>query len=262
MRPLSERVRERLDLPEDLVGAVVIKAQRNGPAAEAGLQHGDVILSAGGVDVASPEDLRDAVQSHDPGDVLVIAYYRGGERPSVNVTLAERPHRDRDGHVDRVQNPLKRFLNVLPKAVDGSFRVLDGDSEVHVYEVAQGSITEAGEDSLAIEKATGETSTFEIGNDTVIVKDGEKVELSDLEEGTQAMVLSVDGEVKAVMVGSPRHRRLGAEGRPRLRSDFGARIERLDEHFRQLRNRMNHLHPPVEESVADPVAPLADATAA
>ena len=283
VRTLTERVREHLELPEAMEGAVVVKAQRNSPAAEAGLQRGDVILSAGDVDVTSPVDLRDAVQSHDPGDVLVIVYYRDGERPSVSVTLAERPHRNGGGHVDRVRNPLKRFLNVLPKAVDGSFRVLDDDGEIHVYEIARGSIPEAGEDSLTIEKATSETATFDIGEDTLIVRNGQTAELSDLEEGTRAVVLSVDGEVKSVVVGSPRHRRLDVGGflRPgnhfgfgadierfeerfgnlRNRFGFGADIERLEERFGQLRDRMHRLHPPVDQPTTDP-APPADSTAA
>ena len=263
VRPLSERVRVHLELPSDLEGAVVVKAQRSSPAAEAGLRRGDVILSAGDAAVASPMDLREVVLSKTPGDVLAIGYFRDGERVSVDVTLAERPHRNGGGGGGRLQNPLKRFLSVFPKAVDGSFRVLGDDGEVQVYEMARGSITETGEDSLTIEKATGETATFEIGEDTLIVKNGQTAVLSDLEEGTRAVVLSVDGTVKAVVVGSPQRHRPSFENRSRFRSNFGADIERLQEHFRQLRERMNHLHPPVEQSTADPApAPPADATAA
>ncbi len=260
VRTLTERVREHLELPEAMEGAVVVKAQRNSPAAEAGFERGDVILSAGDVHVTSPKDLKEVVQGMSPGDVLPIVYYREGEH-RVSVTLAERPHRNGGGHVDRVQNPLKRFLNVFPKAVDGSFRVLDDDGEIHVYEIARGSITEAGEASLTIEKATGETATFDIGEDPLIVRNGQTAELSDLEEGNRAVVLSVDGEVKAVVVGSPERRRPVVEGRPRLHNDFGARIDRLEQHFRHLRNRVGRLHPPVDQPTTD-VAPPADSTAA
>ncbi len=255
VRPLSESVRERLELPADMTGVVIARA--HGPAAEAGLQRADVILSAGDVDVASPEDLKEAVLSKSPGDVLAIGYYRDGERNSVDVTLGERPERG-GGHGNRVQSPFKRFLNGFPKAIDGSYRTLGDDGEVHVNEMAQGSITAVGDGSLTIEKATGETATFEIGEDTKIVLNGQTAELADLEEGTRAVVLSVDGEVKAVVVGAPqRHRR------PGFRGQFGPRIERLEQHFGQLRERMNRLHPPVEAPTADPVsAPPADATAA
>ena len=255
VRPLTESVRERLELPADLEGVVIVRA--HGPAAEAGLQRGDVILSAGDVDVASPEDLKAVVLSNDPGDVLSIGYYRDGERHSVDVTLSEHPQRG-GGHANRVQSPLRRFLNIFPKAVDGSFRVLGDDGEVQAYEMAQGSITEVGAESLTIEKATGETVTFDIGEDTVILVNGQTAELSDLEEGTRAVVLSVDGEVKAVVVGAPQRDR-----RPHFRGQFGPRIERLEQRFGQLRDRMNHLHPRGEQSAPDPAsAPPADATAA
>ncbi len=261
LRPLSERSRVHLDVPEDLEGAVVARAQRGSPAAEAGLQRGDVILSAGDAVVTGPKDLRDVVLSKEPGDVLSIGYYRDGERHSVSVTLAQRPQRTGGGHDGRVQNPLKRFLGIFPKAVDGSFRVLDDDGEVHVYETAQGSITAVGEESLTIEKATGETATFDIGEGTQIVKNGRTAELSDLEEGTRAVVLSVDGEVKAIVVGSPNLRRPAFESRPRSRFHFGGDIERFEQYFDRFRERMHRLHPPVEQSTADPVPP-ADATAA
>ena len=181
-----------------------------------------------------------------------------------DVTLSEHPQRG-GGHANRVQNPLRRVLNVFPKAVDGSFRVLGDDGEVQVYEMAQGSITEVGADSLTIEKATGETATFDIGEDTIIVLNGQTAELSDLEEGTRAVVLSVDGEVKSVVVGSPqRHRRgFGGFGGFRGFGGFGADIERLEERFGQLRERMHRWHPRMEQPASDPAsAPPADATAA
>ena len=189
-----------------------------------------------------------------PGDVVAITNYRDGASHTVDVTLAERPDRN-GGPGNQVVNPLRRFLNILPNAVDGSFRVLGDDGTIRVHEVAQGSITEAGDGSLTIEKATGESATFAISEDTLIVKQGRKTDASSLEEGTRAVVLSVDGEVKAVMlVGQPQRQRPSAGNRP------GLRIERLEQHFGQLqdrfgqlRERMNRLHPHVEESPADPV---------
>ena len=283
VRRLTEQAREHLDVPEGLEGAVVVKAQRNSPAAEAELQRGDVILSANEVDVTSPKDLKEIVQGLSPGDEMGMVYYRDGERVQVTVTLAERPAHSGGGLRNRTSNPLRRFLNVFPKAVDGSFRVLGDDGEVRVYEMAQGSITEIGEGSLTIEKATGETAEFEVGDGALIVKMGEEAELADLEEGDRAVVLSVDGEVKAVVVGSPRHRRsdvgrflrpgnhfgFGADierleerfGNLRNRFGFGPDIERLEERFKSLHDRIDGLHSPVEQPQTHP-APPADSTAA
>ena len=270
VRRLTERARERLDVPEDLEGAVVVKARRNSPAAEAELQRGDVIVSANDEDIASPQDLKEVVQGLSPGDEMGIVYYRDGARVQVSVTLAERPVHSGGGHGARTGDPLRKFLNVFPKAVDGSFRVVDDDGEVHVYEMAQGSITGIGEGSLTIEKATGETAAFEIGDDALIVKNGEEVELADLEEGDRAVVLSVDGEVTAVAVGPLRHRRLDVARflrpgnhflRPGSHFGFGPDIERFEERFKSFRDRINGLHPSVEQPQTDP-APPADSTAA
>ena len=271
VQPLTDPVREALGLPAELEGAVVVRAHRDSPAAEAGLQRGDVVLSANGAPVTAPKDLKDVVSGLSPGGVLPIVYYRDGGEHSVDVTLGERPTRGGGHRPSGTQNPLKRFLNIFPKAVDGSFRVLDDDGNIQVYEMARGSITEITGDALTIEKATGETATFQIGADTLIVKNGHKVELSDLAVGDEASVLSVDGQVKAVVVGPLRQTRTIDRIGPRSFGGgfggfgprgFGPRLDRLEQHFRGLRNRMNRLHPPAVEEPPVSSDPPADSTAA
>jgi len=48
---------------------------------------GDLIVRAGGQDVASTERLREIVSEHRPGDTLPVEYYRGSERRSADVKL-------------------------------------------------------------------------------------------------------------------------------------------------------------------------------
>jgi S1-C subfamily serine protease len=48
---------------------------------------GDLIVKAGGQDVASTERLREIVSEHKPGDTLPVEYFRGTERGSANVKL-------------------------------------------------------------------------------------------------------------------------------------------------------------------------------
>ena len=267
VRKLNDHQREALGLPENLEGAVVVRAAKGSPADTAGLQRGDVILRANGADVASPKDLKEVIDGMEPGDKLTIVYYRDG-RDRVTVTLGERPHRDGSGGGSRLKNPFQRFLNILPRAVDGSFRALDDDGNVHVYEFAQGSLIETGESAIAIEKATGETAKFEIGESTTIIKKGHEVELSDLEEGDRVVVLMVDGEVKALVVGPHRRPQPVTRVRPvgprdadtsmppevheRLRElrerigdrggrDFGPRIERLEKRVDALREGLHEL---------------------
>ncbi len=60
------------------------------PAAEAGLQAGDLITGFAGVPITDLTDYSEAMKTHAPGDVVVVEYVREGESSSVQVTLTER----------------------------------------------------------------------------------------------------------------------------------------------------------------------------
>jgi len=81
-------------------GVLVSSLAVDGPAAKAGLQAGDVIVSMDGKDVEAPDQLVDRLRSHKPGDDLRIAYYRAGKRNEVTVRLA-----DRLGELGRKEGP-------------------------------------------------------------------------------------------------------------------------------------------------------------
>lgn len=68
-------------------GAVVT----SGPAAEAGLLSGDLILSIDGRNVANAEELIVAIRSHAPGDKVKISYIRVKKTIDVTVTLVAAP---------------------------------------------------------------------------------------------------------------------------------------------------------------------------
>jgi membrane-associated protease RseP (regulator of RpoE activity) len=72
-------------------GARVRRVEPGSPAAEAGLEEGDVITELDGDDVSSTLDLARAVRSHDPGDSITVTYTRDGTSSEVNVTLASTP---------------------------------------------------------------------------------------------------------------------------------------------------------------------------
>ena len=60
------------------------------PAAEAGLQSGDLITGFAGVPIADLTDYSEAMKLHAPGDVVEVEYVREGKPGIVEVTLAER----------------------------------------------------------------------------------------------------------------------------------------------------------------------------
>ena len=72
-------------------GALVVEVVSDSPAAKAGLQSGDVIVSFGGVEITSANELVDAVQSHESGDTVQITFWRGSQQMQVEATLSPRP---------------------------------------------------------------------------------------------------------------------------------------------------------------------------
>ena len=73
-------------------GKVVIAEVRDGtPAADAGLQAGDEILTVDGTKVTTADGLTNAIAEHQPGDSISIEFSRNGETNTVQVTLASRP---------------------------------------------------------------------------------------------------------------------------------------------------------------------------
>jgi putative serine protease PepD len=69
-------------------GAAVAK---NGPAAKAGMQSGDIITAVDGQKVTTADDLIVAIRSHLPGQHVTITYDRGGQSKTVTLTLGSEP---------------------------------------------------------------------------------------------------------------------------------------------------------------------------
>jgi S1-C subfamily serine protease len=77
---------------EDADGGAGIAEVRPGtPAAEAGLQQGDVVTEVDGKTVTSGDDLRLAVEAHKPGDSLELTVERDGDTKTITVELGTRP---------------------------------------------------------------------------------------------------------------------------------------------------------------------------
>lgn len=77
-------VRNRLAVNQ---GAYVASVTEGGPAAQAGLQEGDIITKLGDEDITSADGLILAVRSHAVGDKVTVTYYRGSEESTVDIQL-------------------------------------------------------------------------------------------------------------------------------------------------------------------------------
>lgn len=86
---LGVRVARRLD------GLKVLEA--SGPAEEAGIEAGDVIVALDGVLVESPEELAVMLQMHRPEDTVTVEAMRGEDARSLTVKLTARPKEEERG---------------------------------------------------------------------------------------------------------------------------------------------------------------------
>ncbi len=65
---------------------------QGGPADDAGIRVGDVVVSFGGQTIDTAEQLGDAIRAHEPGDaVQVVVVHPGGDQETVTVTLSTNP---------------------------------------------------------------------------------------------------------------------------------------------------------------------------
>jgi Do/DeqQ family serine protease len=83
--PLTPEAASRFQLPADKQGLVVTGVDPSGPAADAGLQQGDLIEQANRQPVKSVEDLRAAIQA--AGDRPVLLLVTRGDQGSLFVTV-------------------------------------------------------------------------------------------------------------------------------------------------------------------------------
>jgi serine protease Do len=70
-------------------GALVARVVNAGPAADAGIQSGDVITSFAGAEIYNRDELLQRLVLQHPGDVVPVAVTRAGQPLSLSLTLTE-----------------------------------------------------------------------------------------------------------------------------------------------------------------------------
>jgi serine protease DegQ len=88
--PLTPELADQFGIDAE-EGIVVLNVVEGSGAAEAGIQAGDVLLSADGEPLRSVEDLFALLRERDPGDEIELELLRDGERQTVTATLTDRP---------------------------------------------------------------------------------------------------------------------------------------------------------------------------
>jgi S1-C subfamily serine protease len=72
-------------------GAQITAVQSGSPAANGGLQTGDLITAVNGTSITSASDLVKTVQSHNSGDQIDVTYTRNGTSATTKITLSGVP---------------------------------------------------------------------------------------------------------------------------------------------------------------------------
>jgi S1-C subfamily serine protease len=87
---VTPQIAERLDLGTD-EGVIVQSIVRGGPADDAGMEAGDVIVRLDDRDVRSVEEFLVELREHEPDDEVPVEVVRDGDRRAFDVRLSERP---------------------------------------------------------------------------------------------------------------------------------------------------------------------------
>jgi serine protease Do len=87
---VTKDLQSRFNLTVD-TGVLVADVGPGTPAADAGLQQGDVIVKVDDKDVSSDADLFTLLREHKPGDTITLTVDREGTASTVTVTLGQRP---------------------------------------------------------------------------------------------------------------------------------------------------------------------------
>ena len=181
-------------------GVTVSYVIADSPAETAGLERGDVITAVDGTAVETPQDFRDALADKSVGDSVTLSISRDGVAQDVAVTLEAQPE------------ALAPAIPLLPElegiASDelfghfqgGQFNYTDADGNAVTVVVEPGTVASVDADTgtLTVNLNTGGTKTYTVEEDDLIGRSGD---LSDLEEGDNVTVMTVNDDVRAVLRG-------------------------------------------------------------
>jgi Do/DeqQ family serine protease len=143
LQTISQELAEGLGL-ERPTGALLADVDPKGPAAEAGLKRGDVIVSVDGQTADDPEAVGYRLGTKPLGGQATLGVLRGGKKIAAQIRLAPAPETPpRDTVRLKGQSPFAgaTVVNISPAVIE-EMSVQGGDRGVVVSEIEEGSLAE------------------------------------------------------------------------------------------------------------------------
>lgn len=144
-REIDESIRKEFNV-EDINGLYVFDVVKDGAAAAAGIQKGDVITKVEGKTVYSSSDLQERVARLNPGDKLKLTYKRAGKEKDVTVTLKAQDAKKSSKEDDEVSASATEIFNKLgasfTPASDAQKKKFGVNSGVVITQVHRGGMFE------------------------------------------------------------------------------------------------------------------------
>jgi S1-C subfamily serine protease len=82
-----------VELPDHHKGLIVLSLEPEGPAAQAGVLIGDVLVSLGGTAVEDTDDIQTVLEKHAVGQTILAGLVRGGVALNIGIVIGERSRR-------------------------------------------------------------------------------------------------------------------------------------------------------------------------
>lgn len=82
-----------VELPDHHKGLIVLSLEPEGPAVQAGVLIGDILVSLAGVAVNDTEEIQAVLERHSVGQAVPAEFLRGGSSRTISIVIGERPRR-------------------------------------------------------------------------------------------------------------------------------------------------------------------------
>lgn len=145
IQPVSRDLAESfgMDSPS---GALIADLDPEGPAAQAGLEAGDIVLEVNGEEVERSRNLPRLIGTVDPGEEAELTIMRDGERQEISVTIGDWPESEQAEPAGTDESDAQARLGIAVAELDEAERERLGvDSGVLVRDIdPRGAAAEAG----------------------------------------------------------------------------------------------------------------------